>query len=52
MRLLHSHRLLRDNTEGRIIALLADAGFADPARVGDRALLVGRAAYYRASRRF
>jgi ubiquinone/menaquinone biosynthesis C-methylase UbiE len=51
MRLLHSHRLLHDNAEGRVVALLAEAGFADPARVGDRALLVGHAAYYRASRR-
>jgi len=49
-RLLHSHRLLQDNAEERVLTMTTDAGFADPRRVSDRGFLFGRVAYYQASR--
>jgi ubiquinone/menaquinone biosynthesis C-methylase UbiE len=50
MRMLHSHRLLEDNAEARVLALLGEARLGSPRRVGHRTLLVGHAAYYQASR--
>jgi ubiquinone/menaquinone biosynthesis C-methylase UbiE len=50
MRMLHSHRLLEDNAEARVLALFAEARLAGANRVGSRRLLVGHAAYYQASR--
>lgn len=49
-RLLHSHRLLRDNTEQRIVALMREAGLHAPRSTGRRALRIGTAVYYEASR--
>jgi ubiquinone/menaquinone biosynthesis C-methylase UbiE len=50
-RWLHSTDRLRDNAEGRIPALMSQAGLADPKKVADGALLFGRMriAYYQAS---
>ncbi len=48
-RLLHSSHRLRDNVEGRILALMSQAGFTDPKKVSQRAMLFGRIAYYQAS---
>lgn len=50
MRMLHSHRLLEDNAEARVLALFGEARLAGANRVGSRRLLVGHAAYYQASR--
>ncbi|MGH7367615.1 MAG: class I SAM-dependent methyltransferase [Candidatus Rokuibacteriota bacterium] len=47
-RVCHSHRL-KDNSEGRILALMAQAGFPDPEKVGDRTMFFMRIAYYQAS---
>jgi SAM-dependent methyltransferase len=49
-RLVHSSRHLRDNSEGRILALMSEAGFAGPKKVGHGAMLFGyvRVNYYRA----
>lgn len=47
---LHTHDRLKDNTEGRILELLTDAGFDRPVRLGGAAWLVGRIAFYRAER--
>lgn len=47
-RLLHHHDHLRDNLEGRIPALMHDAGFRDANQVSDRNSLFGTVAYYRA----
>ncbi len=49
--LLPSSQRLRDNAEGRIPSLMSQAGFADPKKVADGALLFGRMriAYYQAS---
>jgi ubiquinone/menaquinone biosynthesis C-methylase UbiE len=48
-RLLHSGHRLRDNSEGPILALMTEAGLADPKRVGQGAMRLWRIAYYRAS---
>lgn len=48
-RLLHSSDRLRDNAEGRVLNLMARTGLADPKKVGQRAMLFGRVAYYQAS---
>jgi hypothetical protein len=48
-RWLHSRDLLRDNAEDRILALMSRAGLAEPKKVGQGAMLLGRIAYYRAS---
>jgi ubiquinone/menaquinone biosynthesis C-methylase UbiE len=49
-RLLHSHARLKDNSESRILEWMRQAGLADPIRVGSGKLLLGRLAYYRATR--
>lgn len=49
-RLLQSHRLLRDNSEQRILELMTEAGLDQARCTGRRALLIGTAAYYEASR--
>jgi ubiquinone/menaquinone biosynthesis C-methylase UbiE len=48
-RLLHSAEHMRDNLEGRIPALLHEAGFADASETAHRKTVFGRIAYYRAS---
>lgn len=48
-RWLHSHQMLDDNDERRVLAMMADAGFADPKIVGRSALLVWQTAYYQAA---
>lgn len=48
---LHAHRRLTDNDERTILGLLTDAGFTNPAKTADRALLrFIRIVYYRAGR--
>jgi ubiquinone/menaquinone biosynthesis C-methylase UbiE len=49
-RLLHSSHQLRDNSESRILALMSRAGFTNPQKVGQGAMLFGRARvnYYQA----
>jgi ubiquinone/menaquinone biosynthesis C-methylase UbiE len=47
-RWVHSSHRLSDNSEGRILALMGQAGFADPKTVDHRHLLFGRIVYYRA----
>ncbi|MGC2195166.1 MAG: class I SAM-dependent methyltransferase [Terriglobales bacterium] len=47
-RLFHSGHRLKDNSESRVVALVSQAGLADPKKVGRRAMLFGRIAYYRA----
>jgi ubiquinone/menaquinone biosynthesis C-methylase UbiE len=48
-RLFHSSHSLKDNSENRIIALMSQAGLANPKVVGSRALLLGKIIYYQAS---
>src|SRR5262245_36765104 len=48
--LLHSSHLLKDNFDGRIITLMAQAGLAEPIVISHRALLFGTLAYYQAKR--
>jgi len=47
--LLHSGERLKDNSENRVLSFMMQAGFADPKKVGRRAMLFGRIAYYRAA---
>ncbi len=49
-RLLHSHHRLKDNSEGRILNLLRQAGFVNVKNAGHRTILLGlvRVAYYNA----
>jgi hypothetical protein len=47
-RLLHSGHRLKDNSQSRVLAFMSQAGFADPKKVGRRAMLLGRIAYYKA----
>ncbi len=49
-RWFHSRRILRDNTESHILALMAEAGFADATTVRRRTVVFGfvHAAYYQA----
>ena len=49
-RVMHSHHLLKDNSEERILTLMAEAGLVNAKQVGRGALLVGHIAYYQASR--
>ena len=46
--LLHSSDRMKDNSEGRVLSLMKQAGFADPKKVGRRRMLLGGVAYYRA----
>lgn len=47
--LIHSTDRLEDNSENRLLSLMTQAGLADPKKVGRRAMLFGRIAYYRAT---
>jgi ubiquinone/menaquinone biosynthesis C-methylase UbiE len=47
-RLLHAHGHLKENSAANVIALMKEAGFADPAKVGCWKRLVGSVAYYKA----
>ena len=49
-RLLHAHARLKDNVESRILQWMREAGFHDPAKVGNGRILFVRIAYYRAGR--
>jgi ubiquinone/menaquinone biosynthesis C-methylase UbiE len=49
VRLLHSHRRLRDNSSAQVLALMAEAGFVEPRDVGHRSLVLGRVVCYQAS---
>lgn len=51
-RMFHSGHLLEDNSEGRIIALLRQAGFSGPEKVRQGSMLFGlmRISYYQAFR--
>ena len=50
-RVIHSSHHLRDNSEDRILALMSQAGFADPKKVRQGTILFGRMRtnYYQAS---
>jgi ubiquinone/menaquinone biosynthesis C-methylase UbiE len=48
-RLFHSAGHLEDNHEGRIPALMDQAGFAQPDQLAERGTLFGRIAWYQAS---
>ena len=48
--LLHPKQALRDNTEDRVVALMRDASFTDPTRIGLRKTLFGPIAFYAAAR--
>jgi ubiquinone/menaquinone biosynthesis C-methylase UbiE len=52
-RLLHSSHRLEDNSEDRILALMADAGFTDPKNIRQGGMFFGhlRINYYEASAR-
>jgi len=47
--LLHSNHRLQDNSEGRVVNLMRQAGFVDAKKVGRRTMLFGGVGYYRAS---
>jgi ubiquinone/menaquinone biosynthesis C-methylase UbiE len=47
-RLLHSNQRLKDNSESRVLRFMAEAGFAEPKKVGHREMFFGHIAYYRA----
>ncbi|HSL21786.1 MAG TPA: class I SAM-dependent methyltransferase [Vicinamibacterales bacterium] len=49
-RLLHSHSQLKENTDSRILAMIAGAGFGEARIAGHRDTLFGRVSYYQASR--
>jgi ubiquinone/menaquinone biosynthesis C-methylase UbiE len=49
-RFVHSHRLLRDNSEHRIVGLMNDAGLRGARRLDHHRLLLGTAVSYDASR--
>lgn len=50
MHVLHRGEKLRENVEGRIPVLMEDTGFARPEEVAHRRTILGRLAFYRASR--
>ncbi|MGH7793901.1 MAG: class I SAM-dependent methyltransferase [Candidatus Binatia bacterium] len=41
-RMIHSSRHLKDNSEERILALMTQAGFADPKKIDEGAMLFGQ----------
>jgi len=43
----HASHRLRDNAGSRILNLMSQAGFEDPAKIAQRSLVFGRVAYYR-----
>lgn len=45
---VHASHRLRDNAGGRILNLMSQASFEDPGKVGQRSMVFGRVAYYRA----
>ncbi|MGH7897000.1 MAG: class I SAM-dependent methyltransferase [Candidatus Binatia bacterium] len=47
-RLIHSDHVLEDNSAGRIVARMSEAGFSDAKLVARRSMLFTRIAYYRA----
>src|SRR5712664_1074426 len=47
-RILHSNQRLKDNSEGRVLHFMTEAGFAKPRKVGHREMFFGHIAYYRA----
>ena len=49
-RLFHSNHLLKDNSENRILTLMTEAGFVNGKTIGRGKLLIGRIAYYQATR--
>jgi len=46
--LLHSSKRLKENAESQVLSLMRQAGFSDPGKVDERAMLFGRIAYFRA----
>ena len=48
--LFHSNHILKDNSENRILALMAEAGLANVRTVSRDTLLVGSIAYYQGTR--
>jgi ubiquinone/menaquinone biosynthesis C-methylase UbiE len=50
-RLLHTNHQLRENSEGQILTLMRQAGFADPKKVSEGDMFFGRVRinYYQAS---
>lgn len=48
--LFHSNHVLKDNSENRILTLMAEAGLANVRTVGRDTLLVGKVAYYQGTR--
>ncbi len=48
-RLFHSSERMKDNSESRVLSLMHEAGFADPRKVGERAMLSGQIAYFQAA---
>jgi ubiquinone/menaquinone biosynthesis C-methylase UbiE len=51
VRLFHHRESLRDNLEGRLPALMREAGLADAQEIASRTTLLGRVAYWRAGAR-
>ena|SRR5687768_6032184 len=49
-RILHSHQLLKDNSEGHVVSLFEAAGLADPRRVTRGRILIWHVAYFQAVR--
>jgi len=48
-RLFHSSERMKDNSEGRVLSLMKQAGFRDPRKVGERAMFSGHTAYFQAT---
>ena len=48
--LLHPHQALKDNVEDRVVALMREAGFAEPKHVAARKTFFGPIAFYAAQR--
>lgn len=48
-RLFHSSERMKDNSESRVLSLMAQAGFADPRKVGERTMFSGQIAYFQAA---
>ena len=48
--LFHSNHVLKDNSENRILTLMAEAGLANVRTVGRDTLLFGKVAYYQGTR--
>ena len=46
--LLHSSKRLKENSEGRVLSLMRQSGFADPQKVHRQGMLFGYIAYFRA----